>query len=74
MSRPHAFLGKRRIDRRALLGATMGAAASAGLSHTSAWAQDDAVSGDITYWHHFTSDSEMVGLEQITALLSLIHI
>lgn len=70
MSRSHATLGNRRIDRRALLGATMGVAASAGVSQFSAWAQDDAISGDITYWHHFTSDSEMVGLEQITALFA----
>lgn len=70
MNQSHADLGTRRIDRRTLLGATMGVAASAGLSRSSAWAQDDALSGNITYWHHFTSDSEMVGLEQITALFA----
>lgn len=26
-----------------------------------------ALSGTITYWHHFTSDSEMKGLERVTA-------
>jgi hypothetical protein len=70
MSRSQAHLGNRRIARRTLLGATIGVAAGAGLSRSSAWAQDDAISGDITYWHHFTSDSEMVGLEQITALFA----
>ena len=68
MTSSSAYLGNRRIDRRTLLGATMGVAAGAGLRRSSAWAQDDAISGDITYWHHFTSDSEMVGLEQVTAL------
>ena len=70
MIRSSAYLGNRRIDRRTLLGATMGVAAGAGLRRSSAWAQDDAISGDITYWHHFTSDSEMVGLEQVTALFA----
>ena len=36
MSRSHAALGSRRIDRRTLLGATMGVAASAGLSRSAA--------------------------------------
>lgn len=67
MNRSHAQLGNLRVNRRTLLGATMGVAAGAGLSRSYAWAQDDAISGDITYWHHFTSDSEMVGLEQATA-------
>jgi multiple sugar transport system substrate-binding protein len=70
MIRSSVYRGNRRIDRRTLLGATMGVAAGAGLRRSSAWAQDDAISGDITYWHHFTSDSEMVGLEQVTALFA----
>ena len=37
---------------------------------SSTCAQDAAISGDITYWHHFTSDSEMVGLEQVTGLFA----
>ena len=39
-----AYLGHRRLDRRTLLGATMGVAAGAGWRRSSAWAQDDAVS------------------------------
>jgi multiple sugar transport system substrate-binding protein len=65
-----AYLSNRRIDRRTLLGATMGVAAGAGWRSSSAWAQDDAISGDISYWHHFTSDSEMVGLQQVTDLFA----
>jgi multiple sugar transport system substrate-binding protein len=64
------YLAKLRIDRRTLLGASMGVAAGAGLRRSSAWAQDDALSADISYWHHFTSDSEMNGLEQVTALFA----
>jgi len=70
MIRSSGYLGSLRIDRRSLLGVTMGVAAGAGLRRSSAWAQDAATSGDITYWHHFTSDSEMVGLEQVTALFA----
>lgn len=74
MSRSSADLGNLRIDRRKLLGATIGVAAGAGLGlrRSAAWAQTPvaAISGDITYWHHFTSDSEMVGLEQVTALFA----
>ncbi len=67
MTRTQPILGNPRVNRRTLLGAAMGATAAAGLSNSSSWAQDDSLSGDITYWHHFTSDSEMVGLEQATA-------
>jgi multiple sugar transport system substrate-binding protein len=56
-------------SRRKVVGAGLGAAALS----TGAWtipfhagAQDDAISGDISYWHHFTSESEMLGLEQAT--------
>src|ERR1700754_603958 len=65
-----ATLDHRRLDRRTLLGASIGVAAAAGWRRSSAWAQDDAISGDISYWHHFTSDSEMVGLQQVTALFA----
>lgn len=54
------------LSRRRLLGASLGAAALAG-AHPALAAQDDALSGDLTYWHHFTSDSEMLGLEEATA-------
>jgi multiple sugar transport system substrate-binding protein len=47
----------------------MGVAAGVGLTRLPALAQDAAeVGGDISYWHHFTSDSEMQGLEQITTV------
>src|SRR5688500_13599212 len=65
-----ANLGKRRIERRTLLGATIGVAAGAALRHSSARAQDDAVSGDTAYWRPCTSASEIVGLEQVTALFA----
>ena len=68
MNRSHPSLDNLRIDRRTLLGASMGAAAMAGLARVPALAQDAAIEGDISYWHHFTSDSEMVGLENITAV------
>jgi len=70
MIKSSAYLGNLRIDRRTLLGASVGVAAGVGLRRSSAWAQDDAVSGDISYWHHFTSDSEMNGLEQVTTLFT----
>src|SRR4051812_27135434 len=70
MIRSTASLSQRHIDRRTLLGATLGVAAGAGWHRPSARAQDDAISGDISYWHHFTSDSEMEGLEQVTALFA----
>ena len=61
----------RRIDRRTLLGATHGSGRRRWIAPLPAWAQDaPPISGDITYWHHFTSDSEMVGLEQVTALFA----
>lgn len=60
------------ITRRRLVGtAAAGAALATGLGAVPqiGRAQDD-VSGDITYWHHFTSDSEMAGLEQVTAMFT----
>ena len=56
------------INRRNLIGGSLGAAslaATASLLPGLTAAQDAAVSGDISYWHHFTSDSEMVGLDQV---------
>lgn len=57
------------ITRRKFLGTTLGAAAaaSAGYLPASAAAQDEALSGEISYWHHFTSESEMEGLVQAEA-------
>ncbi|TXG81275.1 MAG: sugar ABC transporter substrate-binding protein [Thermomicrobiales bacterium] len=58
-----------RVNRRTLLGASMGAAAVAGLGRFPvAMAQDATIEGDISYWHHFTSESEMKGLEDITTV------
>lgn len=58
------------LTRRRLVGAsvaTLGAAALTGAHPALVGAQDESLSGDLTYWHHFTSDSEMLGLEQATA-------
>lgn len=58
------------LTRRQLMGTSLGAAAAVtGVTGhpLGALAQDDALSGDISYWHHFTSESEMMGLEQATA-------
>jgi multiple sugar transport system substrate-binding protein len=68
MNRSNPSLDTLRVNRRTLLGASMGAAAVAGLGRLPAMAQDATIEGDISYWHHFTSDSEMVGLENITAV------
>lgn len=57
------------ITRRRLVGAsaaTLGVAAISGVHPAFIGAQDESLSGDLTYWHHFTSDSEMLGLEQAT--------
>lgn len=66
MNRSNPSLDTLRLNRRTLLGASMGAAAFAGLGRIPALAQDAAIEGEISYWHHFTSDSEMKGLEDIT--------
>ena len=66
MRSPNTMRQQPRITRRTLIASAAGAAAvSAGISATplAASAQDDSLSGEISYWHHFTSDSEMVGLE-----------
>ena len=68
MNRSNHHVDTLRVNRRILLGASMGLAAGAGLTHLPALAQDATVSGDISYWHHFTSDSEMQGLEQVTTM------
>ena len=73
MNRSKAQLDNLHINRRTLLGASMGAAAGVGLARFPAMAQDAEISGDVTYWHHFTSDSEMVGLENITAVFEEEH-
>ncbi len=67
MNRPKAQLDHLRVNRRTLLGTSMGVAAGVGLARFPTLAQDAEVSGDISYWHHFTSDSEMLGLEAVTA-------
>ncbi|MEJ7901474.1 MAG: hypothetical protein WKF63_06470, partial [Thermomicrobiales bacterium] len=71
MKRSTTSISRLPITRRRLVGAsaaTLGAAAMSGGVHPAfVGAQDDALSGDLTYWHHFTSDSEMLGLEQATA-------
>jgi multiple sugar transport system substrate-binding protein len=66
MNRTRNQLTNRMVDRRTLLGGSVGVAAAITLRPAFGFAQDAAVSGDISYWHHFTSDSEMAGLEQIT--------
>ncbi len=56
------------VDRRTLLGAGVGVAAAATLRPAFGFAQDAELSGDVTYWHHFTSDSEMQGWKRSRAL------
>ncbi len=55
--------------RRFLLGAGAAGLAAAGLPKLS-FAQDASLSGELTYWHHFTSESEMAGLETGTGLFA----
>ncbi|MEZ4504351.1 MAG: extracellular solute-binding protein [Thermomicrobiales bacterium] len=69
MTRTNPSRDTLRVNRRTLLGASMGAAAVAGFGRLPvAMAQDATIEGDISYWHHFTSESEMKGLEDITAV------
>ena len=49
--------------RHLLLGAGAAGLAVAGLPKLAS-AQDTTLTGDITYWHHFTSESELAGLEK----------
>lgn len=46
---------------------TAGLALSQGLP---SFAQNEDVSGDINYWHHFTSETEFVGMERVMALFA----
>lgn len=70
MNRSNANLTKMSIDRRKLLGAGVGVAAAVSLRPALGFAQGSPVSGDIggdiSYWHHFTSESEMAGLDLVT--------
>lgn len=70
MSNPRTSMRARELNRRQLLGSAAGVAAlsaGAGAFPRLTSAQDEAISGEITYWHHFTSESEMAGLEEATA-------
>lgn len=70
MSNPTTSKRARELNRRQLLGSAAGVAAlsaGAGALPRLTSAQDDAISGEITYWHHFTSESEMAGLDEATA-------
>ncbi len=70
MSNSTTSLRIRDLNRRQLLGSVAGAAAvaaGAGAFPPLSSAQGEAISGEITYWHHFTSESEMAGLEEATA-------
>lgn len=73
MNRSSVNLANRTIDRRTLLGAGLGVAAAATLRPAFGLAQDADISGDVTYWHHFTSDSEMQGLEDVTGIFTTGH-
>ena len=58
------------FTRRRFIGSALGAAALAagtGISPAVGAAQDEALTAEITYWHHFTSDSEMAALEEAQA-------
>lgn len=70
MNRSNANLTSLSIDRRKLLGAGVGVAAAVTLRPAFGFAQGSPVSGDIggdiSYWHHFTSESEMAGLDLVT--------
>jgi multiple sugar transport system substrate-binding protein len=68
MNRTRGHLTNRKVDRRTLLGGGVGVAAAITLRPAFGFAQDAAISGDISYWHHFTSESEMAGLDQITTV------
>ncbi|MGI8644525.1 MAG: ABC transporter substrate-binding protein, partial [Thermomicrobiales bacterium] len=76
MSNPKTSNYIRDLNRRQLMGSALGAAAlsaGAGVFPRLTSAQDDAISGDITYWHHFTSESEMAGLEEATAAFEVAY-
>ena len=69
MSSPKELIRRVPLTRREVVGGTAGVAALAGLGLRPGLmrAQDAGISGDITYWHHFTSESEMAGLEEVIA-------
>jgi len=69
-------------SRRTFVGAGLGAAAlstgaftlpSGASASASASAQDKAIAAEISYWHHFTSESEMLGLEQATTSFAALY-
>ena len=72
MHRSNRIMTQTMVNRRKLLGAGVGVAAAVTLRPAFGLAQGTPVSGDISgeisYWHHFTSDSEMAGLEQVTTI------
>lgn len=58
------------LNRRRFIGTAVGVAAfssGSGAFSAMAAAQDESLSAEITYWHHFTSDSEMAALEEAQA-------
>ncbi len=67
---PSQPLAKRNFSRRTFLkAAALGTASLALANYVPALAQSK-VAGKINYWHHFTSDSEFQGLEQVMALFA----
>lgn len=59
-----------KISRRTFLkAAAMSGAGLALANYLPTFAQDNAA-GDINYWHHFTSDQEFQGLEEVMALFA----
>jgi multiple sugar transport system substrate-binding protein len=72
----HQSNATQRWSRRKVVGAGIGAAALATGTLGAPLrvvAQDDTISGDISYWHHFTSESEMMGLEQATTSFAALY-
>jgi multiple sugar transport system substrate-binding protein len=55
------------LTRRHVLGGAAGAGALAGLGRLPRAARAQEISGEVTYWHHFTSESEMAGLDAAIA-------
>lgn len=69
-SRPIDRLAAGRLSRRGLVAAGLGGSGAAALGsgrRPARVAAQDAPSGTVTWWHHFTSDSEMAGLERVMA-------
>jgi multiple sugar transport system substrate-binding protein len=64
----------RRGRRRGLIaGSLVAALGAAAIVGSSAGAQSPAISGDITYWHHFTEENEMKGLEHAEEVFEADH-